>query len=226
MPAQTCSARRDSRTESSEHKIGRLPCVAVSAGRMPARRSVFLDQLAELRKQRCGIVRSRRSFRLVLPTENRFMLMTHAFNALIVEVNPVDGDFRRQTFRVNGKAMVLRGNLDFAGFKIFDRLIGAAMAKFELEGFAAKSLAEDLVAETNAEYGDAGLSQFVHGLDGVIQDGWISGAIGEKHSGGLAPKRLCRGRGGGQNAHSEALLAQPAQDVVLHPVIVRHNRYV
>ena len=35
--------------------------------------------------------------------------------------------------------------------KIFDRLIAAAMAEFQFESFSAKRLAENLVAEANAE---------------------------------------------------------------------------
>lgn len=66
--------------------------------------------------------------------------MPHSFNGLVVEVDSIDCDVARQGFRVDGESVVLRRDFDFAGFKVFDGLVPAAMSELELKGFSAESL--------------------------------------------------------------------------------------
>jgi len=59
--------------------------------------------------------------------------MAQALDGLIVEVNAIDSDGRRQGGRVNSEPVVLGGDFDPPGFKVFDRLIGAAMTNLSLK---------------------------------------------------------------------------------------------
>ncbi len=52
---------------------------------------------------------------------------------------------------IHGETVVLRGDGDLAGGEVLDGLIAAVMAEFEFEGLPAKGVAEDLVAEADAE---------------------------------------------------------------------------
>ena len=47
--------------------------------------------------------------------------------------------------------MVLGGNFDFAGSKIFDWLISTPMAEFQLKSFPAERQSEELMSKTNTE---------------------------------------------------------------------------
>ena len=47
--------------------------------------------------------------------------------------------------------MVLGGDLDSSALKILDRLIPAAVPKFQLEGLSTERLPKDLMPEANAE---------------------------------------------------------------------------
>ena len=125
--------------------------------------------------------------------------------------------------RVHRKSMILRGDFDFAGFQILDRLVGAAMAKFELEGFSAEGLAQNLVPQAYPKNRDAVADQVAHGLDGVAEGRRVARSVGKKNAGRLERQRL-RGGGGGRNdLHPETMLAQTAQDVVFHPEVEGDN---
>ena len=95
-------------------------------------------------------------FGMVLNAENRFFLVAKTFDGLVVEVYSIDNNVGGQRFGVNSETVVLGGDFDFAGFQIFDRLVAAAMTKFEFERFAAKGLRQNLKPKADAEHGDAG----------------------------------------------------------------------
>ena len=122
--------------------------------------------------------------------------------------------------------MVLRGDFDPAGFQILHRLVAAAMAEFQLESFSAERLAENLVAEADAENRNAGVEQRLHFAHDIIQRGRIAGAVREKNSGGLVLERVGGAGGRGQNLRGKTVLPQAAEDVVFHPVIERDDRNV
>ena len=106
---------------------------------------------------------------MVLHTIDRLGLVAEAFDGLIVEVDAIYYHVARQGGRVHGETVVLGSYFDFAGFQVFDGLVGAAMAEFELEGFAAVGLAQNLVAQTYPENRDAVVEEVARGLDGVAE---------------------------------------------------------
>ena len=60
-------------------------------------------------------------------------------------------------------------------------MIRAVVAEFQFEGFAAESEAAELMAEADAEDGDA-TKEFLNIFDGVADGLWIAGAIGKKNA--------------------------------------------
>jgi hypothetical protein len=56
-----------------------------------------------------------------------------------------------QRVGIDGEAVVLGGDGDSSGAQVLDRLVAAAVAELELEGFAAEGVGEELVAEADAE---------------------------------------------------------------------------
>src|SRR5438105_15441201 len=102
---------------------------------------------------------------MILHTIDRFGLMAHSFDCLIVQIDSVDLQFGGQGIGVNSKPVVLRSDFNATGLQILNRLIAAAMAEFELEGLSPESLAEDLVSQADADNWNVALDQIAHGSD-------------------------------------------------------------
>ena len=96
-------------------------------------------------------MRARGGFGVVLHTEDRFEAMFQSFDGLIVEINAIHLHLTREGLVIHGKSMVLGSDFDLAGFQIFHRLIGAAVAKLEFKRLCSERLTQDLVAETNSK---------------------------------------------------------------------------
>ena len=76
-------------------------------------------------------MRAGAGFGVVLDAEDGQILVAKTFDGAVVEVHVRDDTavgFER--FLVDGKAMILAGDLDLAGVEILHRLIAAAMAEF------------------------------------------------------------------------------------------------
>src|SRR5205085_9189708 len=61
-------------------------------------------------------------------------------------------DPRREAVGIDDKAVVLAGDLDLPGGVLLDRMVGAAMAAFRLEGAAAECQRQHLMAEADSEH--------------------------------------------------------------------------
>jgi len=122
-------------------------------------------------------MRARGSFRVVLDTEDRFEFVTHAFDGLIVQINPIDLHFRRQALGVNCKPMILGGNFHTARLELFDRLVAATVTKFEFEGAPTESLPQDLVPEANTKNRNPALHQILYSPYSIAQCRGISWTI-------------------------------------------------
>ena len=92
---------------------------------------------------------------MVLDAEDRQPRVPEAFEGLVVEVDVARLDVGGQGGGVDGEAVVLGGDLDLAGALVADRVVGAAVAELELEGLGAEGLAQELVAQADAEDRDA-----------------------------------------------------------------------
>ena len=74
---------------------------------------------------------------MVLNDEHRCFTVPHAFDRAIIEIDVSHFHIGRKTGWIDRKTMVLAGDADLTASQILDRLIAAAMAKFELEGLTA-----------------------------------------------------------------------------------------
>src|ERR1043166_9312273 len=113
-------------------------------------RSLF-DHGVKLGEERLGIVRAGRGFRMGLHAVDSLGLVAQSFHCLVIQIDPINDDFRRLGICRDGKAMILRSDLHPASLQIFDGLISSAMAEFELEGLSSKSLPQNLMSETNTK---------------------------------------------------------------------------
>ena len=98
-----------------------------------------------------SVVRAGCGFRMILNRDDRQRRVPHALDTLVIQVDMRHFDFGRQAVGLHGKAVIVRGDLDVAVAKIFDRLIAAAMAKHELESLAAKRAPQQLMAKADAK---------------------------------------------------------------------------
>lgn len=108
--------------------------------------------------------------------------MFDAFHGMIIRVFKPYFPAFWQAFWVNGKAVILRGDIGAAGFEINDGLILRTMSVFEFEGFSARGYGEDLISKTNADsryfFIEAGLNEPMRFFD----NSWISWSIRDKNA--------------------------------------------
>ena len=100
--------------------------------------------------------------------------------------------------------MVVRGDFDFAGGHILDRLVDAAVAEFELVRAEAERAAQQLVAEADAEERISGvehLTQQIHFRIGLFR---VARTVGEKDAVGIKGLELVEGDGGRHHMHAAA----------------------
>src|SRR6202030_3995782 len=112
----------------------------------------LLHHLDEILKQIVRIVRTRRRFRVVLHGEQRQIPVAHAFERGVVQIHVRQFDFAlRQRIGIDGKVMVMRGDLDPAPRPLLDRMIPAVVAEFQLEGLPSERNSGELMSEANSE---------------------------------------------------------------------------
>src|SRR5258708_3840663 len=124
------------------------------------------------------------SFRMILHTEDWQFLVTHSFDRAVVQVDVAYFNLRRERLRIHGETVILRGDRHFACAQIFDRLIRAAMAEFQLECRSAKSEPENLMTKTNPE--DWFLAdQIAYRVVRVRERSGVARAVRQKNSVGI-----------------------------------------
>ena len=105
-----------------------------------------VDHVKEAVEQVAGIVRAGAGLRVVLNRENGLRGVPEAFQGLVVEVD-VSGfaPGLLQGLGLDGKSVVLAGDLYPLGKEVLDGLVGSAVAEFELEGGGPEGQAQQLV---------------------------------------------------------------------------------
>ena len=104
--------------------------------------------------------------------------MAQPFDRLIEQRNMRHFQFGRQAVRIDHKPMILTGDLDLASGKVFDRMIGTAMAAVHFVGFGTKRQGHKLMTNTNAKNRHILINQLGN-LRASISGGcsWITRAI-------------------------------------------------
>src|SRR5215467_6114619 len=112
----------------------------------------LLHHLHEVLEQIVRVMRAGAGLRVILHAEQRQIAMAQALERRVVQIYVRQLDFGlRQRVGIDGKIVIVRGNLDFAGAKLLHRMIAAVMPELELVGLATERDAGELVTETNAE---------------------------------------------------------------------------
>jgi hypothetical protein len=114
-------------------------------------------------KQVTNVMGSRRGLGVALKTESRLVGAGQALQGAVEQRDVGGTQVGRQGFLVYRKTVVLAGDADAARVEVFDRVIGAMVAKLHLESFGPRSQGHDLVAQANAKGGRAGIDQLAHG---------------------------------------------------------------
>ena len=179
----------------------------------------FHETVEQIRR----IMRSGRGFGMILHAKQRLAEMPKTRNRAVIHV-PM-GNFAAQTFkagRIDAKTVILTRDLHSAGDAVAHRLIGAAMAEFELERLCAKRQSQKLMAETDAEGWDF-TGDFAQRHHGFFHGRRIAGTVGDKQPVGF---HFANGRCGGcirHHSHSASPLRQVAVDIPFTAAIQRDN---
>src|SRR5256714_13955087 len=172
------------------------------------------------------VPRPRVGLGMVLDGEDRQLPMGHPFHRAVVQVHVSDLEFRlRQGRRIDGKAVILRGDVDPPGAEVLHGLIPAAVSELQLERLPAEGEGQKLVPEADAQERDA--SRELPGrLDGGRDDirvGGISGAVRQDDAIGFQGEDLVRGRVVGHPDHLGVALSLP-EDISLHTAVDHDDR--
>ena len=141
--------------------------------------------------------------RMILHAKERQRAMAKTFKRIVVQV-----DMRQihlallERVRIDGKVMVVRGDLDFARLRMLHRMVAAMMSKFQLVGLAAKRKTNQLMSQTNAEHRLAS-GKLADILLRVGQGLGIAGSIRQENTVRLERQHIFR-RGLGRNHRDPA----------------------
>ena len=184
---------------------------------------MLFHHVGELGEEVVGVVRAWGSFGVVLHAEEGEFFVAHALVSVVVEIDVGDLDFAGgQGIGIHAEAMILRGDFHFFGEKIFDRMIRTVMAEFEFESFAAKSQAAELMAETDAEDGNAA-EEFADVFDGVADGLRVAGSVREEDAVGPHVENVLRGGLRRNDPGFAMMVGEETEDVLLDAEVVGHN---
>ncbi len=123
--------------------------------------------------------------------------------------------------RIDGEAVVHRGDLDLAGGQVLDRMIGAVMALMHL--LRRRRRARCRASGGRGRCRTAGTSAAITLADGrhgiFAGRGGIAGTVREEDAVRLVREDLLAGRRRRQHGHGAAGFSQQAQDVALDAVV-------
>ena len=168
---------------------------------------------------------SRGRLRVVLHGEEGPHFVSQSLDRVVVQVDMRDlhGLARRaQTLRVHGISVVLRTDRHLSRREIHARLIGTVMAEFQFMRRSPERQTQDLMSETDPEYG-LRLDEFSNDRLDTLNGRGIARPVRKEDPIGIE----CQGLGGrrrrGHDRHVEALFHQKSQDVSLHTEVIGHD---
>ena len=106
-----------------------------------------------------------------------------------------DLDMSGKGVPVGGEPVILRGDRDFPGAQVFDRMIAAAVPELQFESGPAERVGEDLMPETDPE-DRLFLDDLLDLAVDLIERGRVAGSVREENAVGIACQHLGRGGAG------------------------------
>ncbi len=159
---------------------------------------------------------------MILHAEGRVPPVPHTFDRAVVEVDMGDLQVVGQRLGMDGKTVVLGGDLHPPGGLVLHRLVGPAMAELELEGLRPSGQREKLVAQADAENRFLA-QQIADCLLGVDDRLGVARTVGEKHPVRSLRQHLLGAGRAGQNRHPATHVEQMPGDVPLEAEVQRHH---
>ena len=98
-----------------------------------------------------GVVWAGGSLRVILHRDDGQSLVTHAFDALVVEIYVRDLNLGRQRVGFHREAMIVRSDFHVAVAEILNGLVTATMSEHQFESLTTKSATQQLMAEADSE---------------------------------------------------------------------------
>src|SRR5579875_115454 len=129
--------------------IGPAPMIRMLA--MSVRLGIGAHQRDEAREQIMAVLRAGTGLRVVLDRKDRPVDDAQPLIAAVEQRDVGRLDILGQALRIDDEAVVLAGDRDPAGGKLFDRVVGAAMAARHLVSAPAERKSQQLMAKANAE---------------------------------------------------------------------------
>jgi hypothetical protein len=126
--------------------------------------------------------------------------------------------------RVDGEAVVVRGDLDPPGRPVEHRLVDAAVPERQLVGAEPEGTPEELVAEADAEVGQPRAQGGAQQLDVAVGCPGVARAVREEQGVGLQLEDLLGGDRLRQHVHVEAALGEEAERRGLHAEVEHGDR--
>src|SRR5829696_10530853 len=163
-PAWASPRRLDLRVKTRSNSARRASATSPAGGRAPwstpprARKvrcsatSVLLHEGGEPLEQRVGVMRPWGGLGVVLDREGGHVQAFQALDDAVVGVGVGDPGVPREAVAVDREAVVVAGDGDPAGGQLDHRLVDPPVAELEPDRAAAHGLAEELVAEADAEH--------------------------------------------------------------------------
>src|ERR671911_1926988 len=164
-PASASPRRLDLRVKTRSNSARRASATSPAGGRAPwstpprARKvrccsamSGSLHQAGEPLEQGMGVVGAGGGLGVVLDREGGHLQALQALDDAVVGVGVGHPDIGREAVAVDREAVVVAGDRDPAGGQLDHRLVDPPVAELEPDGAAPDGLAEQLVAEADAEH--------------------------------------------------------------------------
>ena len=174
----------------------------------------------EFVKQIADILRAGAGFRVALEAEHGFVGQLDALQGAVEQGFVGNSCVGGQGVGIDGEAVVLAGDDDFAAVQVLHGVVRAVVAEVHFQGFCTDGEADELMSQTNAEDGFAACHQFLHGFDGVGTRFGVARAVGEEHAVGVECQHVFRAGLGGDDGQAAAARGEHAQDVGFYAEII------
>ena len=181
------------------------------------------DIVNEFVKQIADILRAGAGFGVALEAEHGLVGQLDALQSVVEQGFVGNPCVSGQGVGIDGEAVVLAGDDDFAAVQVLHGVVCAVVAEVHFQGFCTDGEADELVSQADAEDGFAACHQFLYGFDGVGTRLGVAGAVGQEYAVRIERQHLFRAGLGGDDGQAAAALGEHTQDVGFYAEIVSDN---
>ena len=174
-----------------------------------------VDQVDKFIKQEPGVQRAAACLWMELDGEDGTTGVVHALAGAVIGIGVTEHGAFGQGIGYDGVAVVLGGDEYTASGNFLHGLVGAAVAVVQFFGFGAHGQSHQLMAQTNAEYRNAAVGNFLQLVDdsGVFRR--IARAVAEHNTVGVIGEHFFGGGGAGHTDDFTAAADQFAGECFL-----------